>query len=153
MEKSWGGKREGAGRKPGWKNGPCKAVKIPAVLVGDVLRYAHQLDAGRAPTPPKPVKKAPASEPEGAAWPQLSKLIDEKQALSKKVLQLEEALSKERRKGEQRERRLEKLKQAIHYVSSVLADALADHEKGVRRGVSVKDARHALNALSSSLIE
>lgn len=153
MEKSWGGKREGAGRKPSWKNGPCKAVKIPAVLVGDVMRYAHQLDTGRVPAEPKPAKKVPAKEPERDAWPQLSKLIDEKQALSKKVLQLEEALSKERHKGEQRERRLEKLKQAVRYVSSVLADALADHEKGVRRGISVKDARHALNALSTSLIE
>lgn len=153
MKESWGGKREGAGRKPGWKNGPCKAVKIPAALVGDVMRYAHQLDAGQAPTPPGPVTKASAEETQRATWPQLSKLVDEKQALSKRVLQLEEALSKERRKGEQRERRLEQLKQAIRYASLILSDALADHEKGVRRGVSVKDARHALNALSSTLIE
>lgn len=153
MKESWGGKREGAGRKPGWKNGPCKAVKIPAALVGDVMRYAHQLDAGEAPTPASPVTKPPADESQGAAWPQLSKLVDEKQALSKRVLQLEEALSKERRKGEQRERRLEQLKQAIRYASLILSDALADHEKGVRRGVSVKDARHALNALSNTLIE
>lgn len=48
-ERSWGGKREGSGRKPGWNHGPCKAVKIPIGLVDEIMRYAHHLDTGGAP--------------------------------------------------------------------------------------------------------
>ena len=43
---SWGGRRAGAGRKSAWKSGPCKAVKIPALLVDQVLKLARQLDEG-----------------------------------------------------------------------------------------------------------
>lgn len=151
MKKGWGGKRAGAGRKSGWKSGPCKAVKIPVSLADDVLRFAHQLDAGQAPSPASPAAKAQSEEPKAAGWAQVSKLIDEKQALSKKVLHLEETLAKERRKGEYRDKELERLKQAMRYASSILADGIADHEKGIRRGFSVKDARYALNALRAEL--
>lgn len=151
MQKGWGGKRKGAGRKPGWKHGPCKAVKLPADLVDDILHYAHQLDAGQAPLPPSPAGEVPSEEPQPAGWAQVKQLVEEKQALNKRVLYLEETLAKERRKSSYRDQELERLKQAMRYASLVLADGIADHEKGIRRGFSVKDARHALNALQFEL--
>jgi hypothetical protein len=47
-EAKWGGQRAGAGRRSTWKSGPCKAVKIPEVLVDQVLQLARQLDEGAA---------------------------------------------------------------------------------------------------------
>jgi hypothetical protein len=39
-----GGKREGAGGKPTWKNGKTKTIRVPAVLAEEVLRIARELD-------------------------------------------------------------------------------------------------------------
>lgn len=39
-----GGKREGAGGKPTWKNGKTKTIRVPVVLAEEVLRIARELD-------------------------------------------------------------------------------------------------------------
>lgn len=39
-----GGKREGAGGKPGWKNGRTKPVRVPVVLADKILEIAKILD-------------------------------------------------------------------------------------------------------------
>ncbi len=39
-----GGKREGAGGKPAWKNGKTKTIRVPIVLADEVLRIAKELD-------------------------------------------------------------------------------------------------------------
>jgi hypothetical protein len=41
---SRGGKREGAGGKPTWKNGKTKTIRVPAVLAEEILRMARELD-------------------------------------------------------------------------------------------------------------
>lgn len=41
---SRGGKREGAGGKPTWKNGKTKTIRVPVVLAEEVLRIARELD-------------------------------------------------------------------------------------------------------------
>lgn len=39
-----GGKREGAGGKPTWKNGKTKTIRVPIVLAEEILRIAKELD-------------------------------------------------------------------------------------------------------------
>lgn len=39
-----GGRREGGGRKPSWKNGKTKNIKVPIVLAEDILKIARELD-------------------------------------------------------------------------------------------------------------
>jgi hypothetical protein len=39
-----GGKREGAGGKPTWKNGKTKTIRVPVVLAEEILRIARELD-------------------------------------------------------------------------------------------------------------
>jgi hypothetical protein len=39
-----GGKREGAGGKPTWKNGKTKTIRVPTVLADEILRIARELD-------------------------------------------------------------------------------------------------------------
>ncbi len=39
-----GGRREGAGGKPTWKNGKTKTIRVPVVLAEEILRIARQLD-------------------------------------------------------------------------------------------------------------
>ncbi len=39
-----GGKREGAGGKPTWKNGKTKTIRVPVVLAEEILRMARELD-------------------------------------------------------------------------------------------------------------
>jgi hypothetical protein len=41
---SRGGKREGAGGKPTWKNGKTKTIRVPVVLAEEILRIARELD-------------------------------------------------------------------------------------------------------------
>lgn len=41
-----GGKREGAGRKPKWRNGKTTTIRVPESLADEVLRLARQLDTG-----------------------------------------------------------------------------------------------------------
>lgn len=41
---SRGGKREGAGGKPTWKNGKTKTIRVPVALAEEVLRIARELD-------------------------------------------------------------------------------------------------------------
>lgn len=43
-----GGKREGAGAKPKWKHGKTTNIRVPEVLVEEVLRLAHRLDEGES---------------------------------------------------------------------------------------------------------
>lgn len=43
---SWGGCRHNAGRKYRWNSGKTIAVRLPAALLDDVLRYARLLDGG-----------------------------------------------------------------------------------------------------------
>lgn len=39
-----GGRREGAGGKPTWKNGKTKTIRVPIALAEEILRIAKQLD-------------------------------------------------------------------------------------------------------------
>jgi hypothetical protein len=39
-----GGKREGAGGKPTWKNGKTKTIRVPIALADEILRFAKELD-------------------------------------------------------------------------------------------------------------
>jgi hypothetical protein len=39
-----GGKREGAGGKPTWKNGKTKTIRVPIVLAEEILKIARELD-------------------------------------------------------------------------------------------------------------
>ena len=43
-DSNWGGAREGAGKKPGWKTGPTKPIRLPVTLHDAVYRYAKRLD-------------------------------------------------------------------------------------------------------------
>lgn len=43
-----GGKREGAGAKPKWKHGKTTSIRVPEVLVEDVLKAARRLDEGES---------------------------------------------------------------------------------------------------------
>lgn len=36
---SWGGYRPGAGQKPRWRNGATATIRVPQVLVEDVMLY------------------------------------------------------------------------------------------------------------------
>lgn len=45
---SWGGYRSGAGQKPKWRNGTTATIRIPQVLIEDVMRYAQLID-GQSP--------------------------------------------------------------------------------------------------------
>lgn len=42
--KEWGGYRENSGRKFSWNYGATKAVKLPEVLMPDIVRYARLID-------------------------------------------------------------------------------------------------------------
>jgi hypothetical protein len=39
-----GGKREGAGGKPTWKNGKTKTIRVPIAIAEEVLKLAKELD-------------------------------------------------------------------------------------------------------------
>ena len=41
-----GGARQGSGRKPIWNHQPTKAIKVPAPLIEDILKFARLLDNG-----------------------------------------------------------------------------------------------------------
>ncbi|NEP61197.1 MAG: hypothetical protein F6J96_35065 [Symploca sp. SIO1C2] len=41
-----GGKRRGAGRKPDWRHGKTRTIRVPEALVEEILEYAHKLDTG-----------------------------------------------------------------------------------------------------------
>jgi hypothetical protein len=45
---SWGGYRPGAGQKPKWRNGTTVTIRVPQVLIEDVMRYAQLVD-GQSP--------------------------------------------------------------------------------------------------------
>lgn len=40
-----GGKREGAGRKPAWNSGKTKAVKLPELLIPEIVEFAKVVDS------------------------------------------------------------------------------------------------------------
>lgn len=46
-----GGKREGAGGKPSWRNGKTKAVRVPVALADRILEIARVLDESEAEEP------------------------------------------------------------------------------------------------------
>ncbi len=143
MKKSWGGGREGAGRKPGWKSGPCKAVKLPVLLVDDVLRYAHGLDEGHSPAPPGPVI-TPRSD---KGWAQLSKLIDEKQELEKRLKHLQDQLARERKRVGLLEAVGKRHEAAIADARSILHHAYREQRSDGRKRITVADVRSSLLAL------
>ncbi len=144
----WGGRREGAGRKPSWKSGPCKPVKLPVALVDEVMKYARRLDAGEA----KPAIAA-AAEPgeKDARWAQVSQLVDEKQELQRKLRQLEEVLAGERKKLQAAAAREKALEGRLADARSVLLHAYQEHRRGVR--FRVGDVRSALLALGLGVDE
>lgn len=43
-ESNWGGRRSGSGKKPSWKSGSGKPIRIPEALHEAVLEYARELD-------------------------------------------------------------------------------------------------------------
>jgi hypothetical protein len=45
---SRGGKREGAGNKPKWIRGKTTVIRVPEVLIEEVLRITRLLDSGKA---------------------------------------------------------------------------------------------------------
>ena len=44
---SRGGKRKGAGRKSGWNSGKTKAVKLPELLIPEIIEFARMLDQAK----------------------------------------------------------------------------------------------------------
>lgn len=46
--KTWGGRRDGAGGKSKWIRGKTTVVRIPEVLVEEIIRIAQLLDEGKA---------------------------------------------------------------------------------------------------------
>ena len=40
-----GGKRQGAGRKAGWNSGKTKAVKLPELLIPEIVEFAKVIDS------------------------------------------------------------------------------------------------------------
>jgi len=51
QSKQWGGAGRGQGLKSTWKNKPTKAIKVPEVLVPQVMEYARALDRDELPDP------------------------------------------------------------------------------------------------------
>jgi hypothetical protein len=148
--KEWGGKREGAGRKSGWKHGPCKAVKLPLALVDQVLAYAHQVDAGELDRGPRLEPVPPAELPAVARddrWAQVAKLIDEKAELQRKLEHQAEVLAGVRKKLQLEEARNQELGRRIKDAGSVLRAAYDEQRRGVRKGIRAADVRSALLAL------
>lgn len=147
----WGGKRAGAGRKPSWRSGVCKTVKLPAVLLDEVMRYARELDAGQAPAERVILNEKQIQDGQGEMpGASLIRLIDEKQGLARRVRSLEEELAKARKKVQMKDAELAGLKARAHDAAGVLRDALLEHRKGLRKGVRVKDAESALIALGEA---
>lgn len=154
-----GGRREGAGRKASWKSGPCKAVKLPITLIADVLRYARQLDAGeiegalRTDVIPlaehqSTTRDAGTTEtPRGDRWAQVSKLLDEKAELQRRLEHQAELLAGTRRKLQMEESRNHELDRRIADARSVLRAAYDEQCRGVRKGIRVADVQSALLAL------
>lgn len=141
-----GGKREGAGRKAAWKSGPCKAVKLPIALVEDVMSYARQLDEGSSRRSPESISPVPSAGRD-KSWPQVSKIVDEKQELEKQLRHAQDLLAKERKTKELQDKRMAALEAKIADAGSILRDGLTEYKKGIRKTFSVKDARSALLAL------
>lgn len=144
----WGGHREGAGRKPTWKSGRCKPVKLPVALVDEVIRYARRLDAGE--TMPAIAAAAEPGEKD-SRWAQVGQLVDEKQELQRKLRHLEEALASERKKLQAATTREQAVEQRIADARSVLLYAYQEHRRGVR--FRVGDVRSALLALGLDVDE
>lgn len=142
----WGGQRAGAGRKPGWKAGPCKAVKLPVALVDQVLAYAHQLDAGARDHGPQ-LEPVPPASPSGDRWAQVAKLIDEKAELQRKLGHQAELLASTRKKLQLEEARRQELERRIADAGSVLRAAHDEQRRGVRKAIRAADVRSALLAL------
>lgn len=46
MSSGRGGQREGAGRKSAWKNGETQTIRVPKILVAQLLEIAKRLDEG-----------------------------------------------------------------------------------------------------------
>lgn len=145
----WGGRRKGAGRKPGWKNGPCKAVKLPVSLMEEVLRYAHQLDEDKLDRGPclevVPAKEFTTSPDE--RWTQMAKLIDEKAELQRRLEHQAEVLAGVRKQRQLEEVRRQELERRITDARSVLQAAYDEQRRGVRKGIRSADVRSALLAL------
>lgn len=141
----WGGRRVGAGRKPTWKSGLCKAIKIPLALVDEVLSYARHLDGGHAPLNKEQNQDSPPTPDQ--SWTKISKLIEERQEQRKQKDHLEGLLAKERRALQYRESEIATLKAQLKDARSILSDALLEHRKGIHKGIRIQDVKSALIAL------
>lgn len=147
-----GGSRAGAGRKPSWKSGVTKTVKLPIALLERVMAFAHQIDEGIVPSEIDAESKAPATAPAKTlagdkSASQLFRLIDEKRALESRVESLKVELARTRRKLEMEEMYAKRLQAQIADASSVMKAALDARPRGSRQGVSAKNVRSALIAL------
>ncbi len=109
----WGGAREGAGRKSGWKHGSAdKLIRVPAGLADETLEAARAIDAG--------VRLVPV----GAEDPQLSKL-------SREVAYLREEVTNHRRIAVEREADFERcLEQKIN-LQKELAELRSQKQESV----------------------
>lgn len=141
---SHGGKRIGAGRKPTWKKGQCKAIKVPVALADEVMRYARLLDEDEAPLILKP--NQPVDEKAGR-WEQVKQLIDEKQELAKRLEGVKAALEKEKKARGMLETRLTRLEAQNADAASILRDGFMEYKKGIRKTFRVADVRSAMLAL------
>lgn len=143
----WGGRRTGAGRKASWKSGPCKPVKLPVALLDEVMRYARHLDGGGPAMGSPPVSPAEAPAGKDARWAQLARQIDQNQEQRKVIAQLQADLAAEKRKTRNAEGEVRHLRERLQDARSILTAAIGEHETGVRRGVTIQDARSILLAL------
>ena len=139
----WGGRRTGAGRKPGWKAGPCKAVKLPVALIDQVLAYARQLDTGAHDHGPQ-LEPIPPVAPPGDRWAQVAKLVDEKAELQRRLEHQAELLAGERRQRQLEDQVNQALRARIDDARSVLQAAYDEYHRGVRKGIRPADAPSAI---------
>lgn len=151
QDKSWGGQRRNAGRKPTWKSGPCKAVKLPHALVDDVLRYARQLDSGDARTADTSTSTAVTqATSQDMRWAQVSALLDKNQEQRRLIEQLQAELALEKRKTRNARGDADYFRRMIRDARAILTATIGEHNAGLRKGIGVKDARSILLALTPS---
>lgn len=141
----WGGRRKGAGRKPTWNSGACKAVKLPAALVDQVLHYARLLDEGGPPPSIAPAGSAPDRDGD-----LLERIIAEKAALETSHQQLEKQLEKvvvsQQQQARDLETRSERWRVQNLDAQRALSEALREHRK-TKRGIPIGTVEYALHAL------
>lgn len=147
-EKKRGGYRSGSGRKSRWRQGPCKAVKLPVAIADAVMAYARQVDAGEADggaiaqelETPSPTSRASALA-----------LVTEAQDLRKTNAILREELAHLRKQVERATVREADITRCITDAYSQVTEAIRLHDTKHRRGVTIFDARSIQQALKLGL--